>query len=124
MPQLPAGEGQASAESEVPEEAMERLAHLEQLVVQLKELIRDKDTQLVQKDTELANKDAQLKVNNPACFLSAVSSKKVSSLQCVLHASIFFLILHILRMKRKKLRLDSPNSNCRPKLRWLHSTNR
>ncbi|KAK2859071.1 hypothetical protein Q5P01_003691 [Channa striata] len=40
---------------------MERLAHLEQLVVQLKELIRDKDTQLVQKDSELSNKDAQLK---------------------------------------------------------------
>ncbi|XP_062239083.1 golgin subfamily B member 1 [Platichthys flesus] len=61
VPQLPGGEGQASVESEVPEEAMERLAHLEQLVVQLKELIRDKDTHLVQKDTELANKDAQLK---------------------------------------------------------------
>ncbi|KAI3366692.1 hypothetical protein L3Q82_009365, partial [Scortum barcoo] len=61
VPQLPAGEGQAPLESEVPEEAMERLAHLEQLVVQLKELIRDKDTQLVQKDGELANKDAQLK---------------------------------------------------------------
>ena len=65
MPQLPGGEGQASMESEVPEEAIERLAHLEQLVVQLKELIRDKDTHLVQKDTELANKDAQLKVKNP-----------------------------------------------------------
>ncbi|KAM7367305.1 hypothetical protein PAMP_015218 [Pampus punctatissimus] len=61
VPQLPAGEGQAQAESDVPEEAMERLAHLEQLVVQLKELIRDKDTQLVEKDTDLANKDAQLK---------------------------------------------------------------
>ncbi|XP_029350549.1 golgin subfamily B member 1 isoform X2 [Echeneis naucrates] len=61
VPQLPAGEGQPPVESEVPEEAMERLAHLEQLVVQLKELIRDKDTQLVQKDTELTNKDAQLK---------------------------------------------------------------
>ncbi|TMS02679.1 Golgin subfamily B member 1 [Larimichthys crocea] len=61
VPQLPPGEGQASVESEVPEEAMERLAHLEQLVVQLKELIRDRDTQLVQKDTELAGKDAQLK---------------------------------------------------------------
>ncbi|XP_060932288.1 golgin subfamily B member 1 [Limanda limanda] len=61
VPQLPGGEGQVSVESEVPEEAMERLAHLEQLVVQLKELIRDKDTHLVQKDTELANKDAQLK---------------------------------------------------------------
>ncbi|XP_051804946.1 golgin subfamily B member 1 isoform X2 [Acanthochromis polyacanthus] len=61
VPQLPAGEDQAPAESEVPEEAMERLAHLEQLVVQLKELIRDKDTLLVQKDTELSSKDAQLK---------------------------------------------------------------
>ncbi|XP_034433918.1 golgin subfamily B member 1 [Hippoglossus hippoglossus] len=61
VPQLPGGEGQASMESEVPEEAIERLAHLEQLVVQLKELIRDKDTHLVQKDTELANKDVQLK---------------------------------------------------------------
>lgn len=64
VPQLPAGEGQAPVDAEVPEEAMERLAHLEQLVVQLKELIRDKDTQLVQKDTELASKDAQFKVNN------------------------------------------------------------
>uniref|UniRef100_A0A3Q3VIV5 Uncharacterized protein n=1 Tax=Mola mola TaxID=94237 RepID=A0A3Q3VIV5_MOLML len=51
--QLPAGEGQHPAESEPPEEVMERLAHLEQLVVQLKGLIRDKDTQLIQKDTEL-----------------------------------------------------------------------
>lgn len=58
VPQLPAGgEGPAPVESEGPEEAMERLAHLEQLVVQLKELIRDKDT-------ELSRKDAQLKVNN------------------------------------------------------------
>lgn len=65
VPQLPAGEAQAPVESEAPEEALERLAHLEQLVVQLKELIRDKDTLLVQKDTELANKDALLKVNNP-----------------------------------------------------------
>lgn len=62
MPQLPAEGGEAPAESEPPEEAMERLAHLEQLVVQLKELIRDKDTQLMQKDTELTNKEAQLKV--------------------------------------------------------------
>ncbi|XP_060885677.1 golgin subfamily B member 1 [Labrus mixtus] len=61
VPQLPADEGQTPAESEVPEEALERLGHLEQLVVQLKELIRDKDTQLVQKDTELSNKNAQLK---------------------------------------------------------------
>lgn len=63
MPQLPAGESQAPGESEAPEEVVERLAHLEQLVVQLKELIRDKDSQLIQKDTELANRDAQFKVN-------------------------------------------------------------
>ncbi|KAM9845718.1 golgin subfamily B member 1 isoform 2-T2 [Aulostomus maculatus] len=49
------------SESGAPEEAIERLAHLEQLVVQLKGLVRDKDTQLDQKDTELASKDAQLK---------------------------------------------------------------
>ncbi|KAM4712423.1 uncharacterized protein golgb1 isoform 2-T2 [Anableps anableps] len=61
VPQLPAGEGQTLVDAEVPEDAMERLAHLEQLVVQLKELIRDKDTQLLQKETELTNKDAQLK---------------------------------------------------------------
>lgn len=63
VPQLPANEGEAPDEPEAPEEVMERLAHLEQLVVQLKELIRDKDTQLAQKDTELTNKDAQFKVN-------------------------------------------------------------
>ncbi|XP_028306983.1 golgin subfamily B member 1 isoform X2 [Gouania willdenowi] len=62
VPQPPAGsEGQAQTEPEVPEDAMERLAHLEQLVVQLKEMIRDKDMQLVQKDTELVGKDTQLK---------------------------------------------------------------
>ncbi|XP_055009901.1 golgin subfamily B member 1 isoform X2 [Boleophthalmus pectinirostris] len=64
-PRLPVGDHQIS-ESEVPEEAMERLAHLEQLVVQLKELIRDKDSQLLQKDTELANKDAQIKSESEA----------------------------------------------------------
>ncbi|XP_034381633.1 golgin subfamily B member 1 [Cyclopterus lumpus] len=55
VPQLPADEGPAPVESEAPEEAMERLAHLEQLVVQLKELIRDKDTQLFNKDAQLKN---------------------------------------------------------------------
>lgn len=64
MPQLPVEEGQAPAESEPPEEVVERLAHLEQLVVQLKGLIRDRDTQLTQKDTELASKDAQFKVRS------------------------------------------------------------
>ncbi|KAJ4924928.1 hypothetical protein JOQ06_003876 [Pogonophryne albipinna] len=55
VPQLPAGEGQAPGESEAPEEALERLAHLEQLVVQLKELIREKDTELFDKDAKLKN---------------------------------------------------------------------
>jgi len=65
VPQLPDGEGPASVESEGPEEAMERLAHLEQLVVQLKEFIRDKDTQLF-------NKDAQLKVCVGLCLCLCV----------------------------------------------------
>ncbi|TNN63178.1 Golgin subfamily B member 1 [Liparis tanakae] len=55
VPQLPSGEGPAPVESEAPEEAMERLAHLEQLVVQLKELIREKDTQLFNKDAQHKN---------------------------------------------------------------------
>lgn len=84
VPQLPAGEDQAPVESEAPEEAMERLAHLEQLVVQLKELIRDKDTQLIQKDTELSNKDARLKVNNLLGSF-AVKTPKVSSLYSLRH---------------------------------------
>ncbi|KAM9705682.1 golgin subfamily B member 1 isoform 2-T2 [Menidia menidia] len=61
VPQIPSVESQPPMESEVPEEAMERLAHLEQLVVQLKELIRDKDAQLSLKDTELTSKDTQFK---------------------------------------------------------------
>lgn len=61
MPQVPAQDSQTPDESEPPEEVMERLAHLEQLVVQLKGLILDKDTQLTQKDEELASKDAQFK---------------------------------------------------------------
>lgn len=89
VPQLPAGEGQAPVESEVPEEAMERLAHLEQLVVQLKELIRDKDTQLVQKDTELANKDAQLKVNNLCVCTYQDFSPKVKSLPFMTENNFF-----------------------------------
>ncbi|XP_051911552.1 golgin subfamily B member 1 [Hippocampus zosterae] len=54
-PQLPANAGEAAAALEVPEEVNEHLAHLEQLVVQLKELIRDKDTQLAGKDELLKN---------------------------------------------------------------------
>lgn len=69
VPQLPAGEGQTPVDAEIPEDAMERLTHLEQLVVQLKELIRDKDAQLLQKETELTNKDAQLKVSNIKVFI-------------------------------------------------------
>lgn len=118
MPQLPAGEGQAPMESEPPEEVMERLAHLEKLVVQLKELIRDKDTQLVLKDTELAQKDAQFKVNQD--FTSAYYILFNVFYE---QAPILFLLL-IHRMRKKNLRLASLNSSCRPKPRWLLSTNR
>lgn len=80
MPQLPPDEAQASVESEAPEEALERLAHLEQLVVQLKELIRDKDTQLVQKDAELANREAQLKVNSLCVWILVPRSSRLKVL--------------------------------------------
>lgn len=73
MPELHPGEDPAPVDDEVPEDAMERLAHLEALVVQLKELIRDRDTQLMQKDVELTNKDAQLKVNTHFLFASKQS---------------------------------------------------
>ncbi|KAM6896804.1 uncharacterized protein golgb1 isoform 1-T1 [Lycodopsis pacificus] len=59
VPQLPAGEDPAPVESEAPEETMERLAHLEQLVVQLKEFIRDKDSQLFNKDAQLKNEKVE-----------------------------------------------------------------
>lgn len=90
MPQLPAGEGQVPVESEVPEEALERMAHLEQLVVQLKELIRDKDTQLVQKDTELVNKDAQLKVHDLCLCSYQDFSPKVKSHKDTHNVNFFY----------------------------------
>lgn len=129
MPQLPAGEGQAPMESEPPEEVVERLAHMEQLVVQLKGLIRDKDTQLIQKDTELANKDVQFKVNNLCvCLLSRLYSKRQFTIFFLptffMTKQHLFVLLRIHRMRKKSLKLASLNSNCRPKPRWLLSTNR
>ena len=51
---VPQGPGPSEAPSwEGSEETVERLAHLEQLVVQLKELVRDKDAQLAQRDTQI-----------------------------------------------------------------------
>lgn len=121
MPQLPEEEeGQAPAESEPPEEVMERLAHLEQLVVQLKSLIRDKDAQLTQKDSELASKDAQFKVSS-RLFIMFSLQKSLSSPMTNLH---FVFLLFICRTRKKNLTLASPNSSCRPKPRWLLSTNR
>ncbi|KAG7257373.1 LOW QUALITY PROTEIN: hypothetical protein CRUP_019852, partial [Coryphaenoides rupestris] len=55
VPQQPASEAPGGWEGGGSEEATERLAHLEQLVVQLKELVRDKDAQLAHKDTLLQN---------------------------------------------------------------------
>lgn len=102
VPQLPADEGPAPEES--PEEAIERLAHLEQLVVQLKELIRDKDAQLF-------NKDAQLRVNdlNFNLFKKNKNNNNCQPMLCV---------LRIHRTRKRKPRLASPSSNCKPKPRW------
>ncbi|XP_072858489.2 golgin subfamily B member 1 [Pogona vitticeps] len=55
-PALPVGTepeaGQQNGE-EATEDVLERLAHMERLVVQLKDLVREKDTQLRQKDAQL-----------------------------------------------------------------------
>lgn len=57
----PQPDAEASPEGSAPsEEVLERLAQTEQLVVQLKELIREKDSQL-------ANTEKQLKVK--ACIM-------------------------------------------------------
>lgn len=111
MPQLPADEGEAPAEAEAPEEAMERLAHLEQLVVHLKELIRVKDTQLTQRDADLTNKDAQFKVN-----IQSFSTWR-------LPGDVLIPLL-VNSMRKKSLKPASPSSSCRPRPRWHRSTSR
>uniref|UniRef100_A0A4W5QBR1 Golgin B1 n=1 Tax=Hucho hucho TaxID=62062 RepID=A0A4W5QBR1_9TELE len=56
VPQHPPGEAPGAAEESGPgveEEPLERLAHLEQLTVHLKEVVRDKDSQLATFETQL-----------------------------------------------------------------------
>lgn len=49
-PELEPSQQQAE---EMPEDTLERLAHMERLVVQLKDLVREKDAHLQQKDALL-----------------------------------------------------------------------
>lgn len=44
---------QNGEEEEAAEDVLDRLAHMERLVVQLKDLVREKDAQLQQKDAQL-----------------------------------------------------------------------
>nr|XP_046184238.1 golgin subfamily B member 1-like isoform X1 [Oncorhynchus gorbuscha] len=56
VPQLPPGDAPGAPEESWPgveEEPLERLAHLEQLTVHLKEVVRDKDSQLATFETQL-----------------------------------------------------------------------
>ncbi|XP_045071279.1 golgin subfamily B member 1-like isoform X2 [Coregonus clupeaformis] len=56
VPQLPPGDAPGASEESGPgveEEPLERLAHLEQLTVHLKEVVRDKDSQLATFETQL-----------------------------------------------------------------------
>ncbi|CAB1346017.1 unnamed protein product [Coregonus sp. 'balchen'] len=56
VPQLPPGDAPWASEESGPgveEEPLERLAHLEQLTVHLKEVVRDKDSQLATFETQL-----------------------------------------------------------------------
>ncbi|KAM6984757.1 uncharacterized protein golgb1 [Aplochiton taeniatus] len=52
---VPQSQAQVPEESGMAEESRESLAHLEQLVVQLKELVREKDSQLANTETQLKN---------------------------------------------------------------------
>lgn len=124
VPQIPVEDDQAPGESEPPEEVMERLAHLEQLVVQLKGLILDKDTQLTQKDTELANKDAQFKAGGRPQVLGcrAQLDWPVTTELCSL--SLLSSLSSVCRARRRSSTLASPNSSCRPRPRWPLSTSR
>ncbi|XP_075713739.1 golgin subfamily B member 1 isoform X2 [Rhinoderma darwinii] len=57
------------------EDQMERLAHYEQLVVQLKDLIQQKDVELQHKDTELQQKERQMKLEKEASEAKFVKLK-------------------------------------------------
>ncbi|CAL8242095.1 unnamed protein product [Merluccius merluccius] len=81
VPQQSASEAPAGWEGS--EETMERLAHLEQLVVQLKELVRDKDTQLAHKDTLLQNEKDTAEARFTKLKLQAKA--KMASLNTQIH---------------------------------------
>ncbi|KAJ3611974.1 hypothetical protein NHX12_020253, partial [Muraenolepis orangiensis] len=81
VPQQPASEAPLGWEGS--EETTERLAHLEQLVVQLKELVCDKDTQLAHKDTQLQNEKDTAEVRFTKLKLQAKA--KMASLNKQIH---------------------------------------
>uniref|UniRef100_A0A8C8SF73 Golgin B1 n=1 Tax=Pelusios castaneus TaxID=367368 RepID=A0A8C8SF73_9SAUR len=62
---VPMSELEVESGEEMPKDILERLAHTEQLAVQLKDLVREKDAQLQQKEVELKEEretaDAKLK---------------------------------------------------------------
>nr|XP_056702629.1 golgin subfamily B member 1 [Euleptes europaea] len=85
---LPTGpELEASQQNgeETPEDALERLAHMERLVVQLKDLVREKDAELRQKDANLQEEkqaaDAKLaKLKLQAKAKVALLNKRIEEL--------------------------------------------
>lgn len=72
VPQLPPGDAPGAPEESGPgveEEPLEMLAHLEQLTVHLKEVVRDKDSQLATFETQLKVRPGYRWVCWPACVV-------------------------------------------------------
>ncbi|XP_040269516.1 golgin subfamily B member 1-like isoform X2 [Bufo bufo] len=79
---------------ELSEDQMERLAHYEQLVVQLKELIQQKDVEIHHKDAELQQKESQIKLEREA------SDAKFAKLKLQAKAKVTTLNKQIEELKR------------------------
>ncbi|XP_068131978.1 golgin subfamily B member 1 [Hyperolius riggenbachi] len=94
----------ATAET-MSEDQMETLAHYEQLVIQLKELIQQKDAEIHQKCTELQQKETQIKVEKEA------SDAKFSKLKLQAKAKVTTLTKQIEELKKAAVNQVNPDGS-------------
>ncbi|XP_073508733.1 golgin subfamily B member 1 isoform X2 [Phyllobates terribilis] len=86
---------------EMSEDQIERLAHYEQLVVQLKDLIQQKDVEIQHKDAELQQKERQIKSEREA------SDVKFSKLKLQAKAKVTTLNKQIEELKKTAIDQES-----------------
>ncbi|KAG8576488.1 hypothetical protein GDO81_009883 [Engystomops pustulosus] len=102
---------ESGTDVDMSEDQIERLAHYEQLVVQLKELIQHKDVEIQHKDAELKQKESQIKSEREA------SDAKFAKLKLQAKAKVTTLNKQIEELKRTVANQTSqdgtvdPNSN-------------